>query len=111
MPKAHPARRSVVYHIMLAGRRHVAAASTLIVEGPRVAVQLDPEIVGREDVFLEIDPKKLRPLDEEGWVYGYPELVDRRRPQPRRTRQLTREGLRPRGVGRRASDKDARRRV
>ena len=105
-----PSRRSVVYHIMLAGRRHVAAASTLVRDGPRVAVQLDPEIVGRADVFLEIDPRKLRPLDEEGWVFGYPELVDRRRPTPRRQmhRALS-NGMRPRGVGRRASDKDLRR--
>lgn len=106
MPKAHAPRRSVVYHIMLSGRRHVAAASTLVMQGPRVAVQLDPDIVGREDVFLEIDPRKLRPLDEEGWVYGYPELVDRRHPEPRRTRH---QAMPPRSPGRRASDKEARR--
>lgn len=105
-----PSRRSVVYHIMLAGGRHVAAASTLVRDGPRVAVQLDPEIVGRADIFLEIDPRKLRPLDEEGWVYGYPELVDRRRATPRRRMHGSlRNGMRPRSVGRRESDKEVRR--
>jgi hypothetical protein len=104
--ESRPPRRSVVYHIMLAGRRHVAAASTLVMDGPRVAVQLDPEIVGRSDVYLEIDPRKLRPLDEEGRVFGYPELVDRRDPQPRRRHH---QALPPRSAGRRASDREARR--
>ena len=77
-------RRPVVYHIIGAGRRQVSAASDLVMREGRVAVELDPEIVKAKGVFVEIDPVKLRTLDENGWVFGYPELVDRRRPRPRR---------------------------
>jgi len=77
-------RRPVVYHIISAGRRHVSAASQLVVRERRVAVELDPQIVKAKGVFVEIDPAKLRTLDENGWVFGYPELVDRRQPQTRR---------------------------
>ena len=102
-----PVRRPLVYHIMLAGRRHVAAASTLVMNGPRIALQLDPEVVKRHDVFLEIDPRKLRPLDEEGWIYGYPELADRRSSRPRRQQHLAAKPAR--NPGRRASDGSGRR--
>ena len=78
-------RRPVVYHIVGSGRRHVAAASELVTREGRIAVELDPDIVKAKGVFVEIDPEKLRKLDEEGWVsYGYPERVDRRQPAPRR---------------------------
>src|SRR5205814_693470 len=81
--RAHPGaeyvtRRPVVYHIISAGRHQVSAASDLVMREGRVAVELDPEIVKAKGVFVEIDPKRLRRLDDDGWVIGYPELVDRR---------------------------------
>lgn len=94
-------RRPKVYHIIGSGRRHVAAASELVARGARVAVELDPDIVHTKGVFVEIDPEKLRRLDEEGWVYGYPERVDRRQLQPRRRHY---QADPPRGPGRRATD-------
>ncbi len=98
-------RRPIVYHIIAAGRRQVSAASELVNREGRIAVELDPEMVRARGVFVEIDPKKLRTLDEEGWVFGYPELVDRRRALARRKR-----GAAPsRTQGRRASDREIRR--
>jgi hypothetical protein len=97
-------RRPLVYHIITAGRRQVSAASELVVRQGRVAVELDPDIVHAKGVFVEIDPGRLRKLDEDGWVYGYPELVDRRSTQPRRSRD------RPASArGRRAVDRETRR--
>jgi hypothetical protein len=80
-------RKPVVYHIIAQGRRQVSAASTLVVREGRVAVELDPDMVHARGVFVEIDPAKLRKLDDDGWVYGYPELVDRRRMPSRRRRE------------------------
>jgi len=97
-------RRPVVYHIISAGRRQVSAASDLVVREGRVAVELDPEIVKSKGVFVEIDPERMRKLDEEGWVFGYPELVDRRQPPPRRKRPVP-----SRTRGRRATDRESRR--
>jgi len=97
-------RRPVVYHIISAGRRQVSAASELVTRGGRIAVELDPEIVKAKGVFVEIDPDRLRKLDEDGWVFGYPELVDRRNPYERRKRAAP-----SRMVGRRATDRDVRR--
>jgi hypothetical protein len=94
-------RRPVVYHIIAVGRRHVSAASGLVVREGRVAVELDPEIVKAKGVFVEIDPRRLRKLDEEGWVFGYPELVDRR---GMRARRRNYQASPPRRPGRRASD-------
>lgn len=94
-------RRPKVYHIIGSGRRHVAAASDLVTQGGRVAVELDPDVVHTKGIFVEIDPQKLRKLDDEGWVYGYPERVDRRQQQSRR---LHYQSTPPRGPGRRASD-------
>jgi hypothetical protein len=96
------ARRPVVYHIMLAGRRHVTAASQLIPADRGPAVELDPTIVGGHGVILAIEARKLRTLDEEGWVYAYPEVLDRRGPEPRRRRV---QRAPERSIGRRASDK------
>ena len=96
-------RRPVVYHIISAGRRQVSAASDLVMREGRVAVELDPEIVKAKGVFVEIDPKRLRRLDDDGWVFGYPELVDRRQVRARRQRN----GARMRG--RRATDREVRR--
>ena len=98
-------RRPKVYHIIGSGRRHVAAASELVTRGNRVAVELDPEIVHSKGVFVEIDPHKLRRLDDEGWVYGYPERVDRRQLSPRR-RHYQAEPVRT--PGRRESDTNRR---
>jgi hypothetical protein len=100
------ARRPVVYHIMLAGRRHVTAASQLVPSERGPAVELDPAIVGSHGVILPIEGRKLRTLDEEGWVYAYPDLLDRRRSEPRRLRQQQR--MPARGSGRRASDRGSR---
>jgi hypothetical protein len=94
-------RRPVVYHIIAAGRRHVSAASGLVLRERRVAVELDPQIVQAKGVFVEIDPRKLRTLDEEGWVFGYPELVDRRTAHARRRHYQPEP---PRGPGRRKTD-------
>jgi hypothetical protein len=94
-------RRPKVYHIIGSGRRHVAAASELVTRGTRVAVELDPEIVHSRGIFVEIDPSKLRKLDEEGWLFGYPERVDRRQPQPRRRLYQAEPARTP---GRRATD-------
>jgi hypothetical protein len=94
-------RRPKVYHIIGSGRRHVAAASELVTRGTRIAVELDPDIVHSKGVFVEIDPGKLRRLDDEGWVFGYPERVDRRQPYPRRQHYQSDP---PRNAGRRASD-------
>ena len=96
-------RRPVVYHIISAGRRQVSAASDLVMREGRVAVELDPEIVKAKGVFVEIDPKRLRRLDDDGWVFGYPELVDRRQVPARRQHN----GARMRG--RRATDRALRR--
>jgi hypothetical protein len=92
---------------MLAGRRHVTAASQLIPAEAGPAVELDPSIVGAQGVVLPIEPRKLRTLDEEGWVYAYPELLDRRRQEPRRRGQQH-ATFPARGTGRRASDVNAR---
>ena len=97
-------RRPIVYHIITAGIRQVSAASELVNRGGRIAVELDPDMVKAKGVFVEIDPRKLRTLDEEGWVFGYPELVDRRRPNGRRKRAAP-----SRSQGRRASDREIRR--
>ena len=97
-------RRPVVYHIISAGRRQVSAASELVVRRGRVAVELDPEIVHSKGIFVEIDPNRLRKLDDDGWVYGYPELVDRRSPSPRRSKDRPSSGR-----GRRAADRESRR--
>ena len=97
-------RRPVVYHIITAGTRQVSAASELVNRGGRIAVELDPDMVKARGVFVEIDPRKLRTLDEEGWVFGYPELVDRRRPHTRRQKVAPQ-----RTQGRRASDREVRR--
>jgi hypothetical protein len=96
-------RRPVVYHIITAGRRQVSAASELVVRDKRIAVELDPDIVKSKGVFVEIDPKKLRTLDEDGWVFGYPDLVDRRDPQGRRKKAAP-----SRSRGRRATDREVR---
>lgn len=96
-------RRPVVYHIIAAGRRHVSAASELVVRERRVAVELDPGIVKTKGVFVEIDPTKLRTLDEDGWVFGYPEIVDRRSLSERRN-----DGPPSRMRGRRVSDREMR---
>jgi len=80
-------RRPVVYHIIGAGRKQVSAASALVVREGRIAVELDPDMVHARGVFVELDPAKLRKLDEEGRVYGYPELLDRRRTPSRRGRE------------------------
>lgn len=101
-------RRPVVYHIIGNGRRQVSAASGLVVREGCVAVELDPEIVRAKGVFVEIDPAKLRKLDEDGWVFGYPELVDRRRGHARRQ---TYNADPPRTPGRRTADRDTRHRV
>lgn len=100
-------RRPVVYHIISEGQRQVSAASGLVLREGRVAVELDPEIVKSKGVFVEIDPEKLRTLDEQGWVFGYPELVDRRRTHPRRRIYSAHP---PRSPGRRAIDSSTRRR-
>jgi hypothetical protein len=105
LPSASRARRPVVYHIMLAGRRHVTAASALVPDDRGPAVELDPSIVGGHGVILPIEPRKLRTLDEEGWVYAYPEVLDRRKPELRRTRV---QRAPERSIGRRASDKGSR---
>ena len=99
-------RRPVVYHIMAAGRRHVSAASVLVLREKRVAVELDPQVVHAKGVFVEIDPRKLRTLDEEGWVFAYPELVDRRDLLPRRRNY---QAAPRRGPGRRAAGSERRR--
>jgi hypothetical protein len=98
-------RRPVVYHIISAGKRQVSAASGLVMREGRVAVELDPEIVKSKGVFVEIDPEKLRKLDEEGWVFGYPELVDRRAGYPRRQVYSANP---PRTPGRRSIDRENR---
>ena len=79
--------RPVVYHIINAGRKQVSAASALVVREGRIAVELDPEVVRAKGVFVELDPAKLRKLDEEGRVFGYPELLDRRRTPSRRAKE------------------------
>ena len=98
-------RRPLVYHIIASGRRHIATASELVTQGTRVAVELDPGIVGTKGVFVEIDPRKLRKLDDEGTVFGYPDHVDRRRASPRRRRYQAEPA---RGPGRRATDRHSR---
>lgn len=97
-------RRPVVYHIISAGHRQVSAASDLVMREGRVAVELDPDVVKSKGVFVEIDPVKLRRLDEDGWVFGYPELVDRRGAPARRKKAPA-----SRGRGRRATDREVRR--
>jgi hypothetical protein len=99
-------RKPIVYHIISQGRRQVSAASTLVTREGRVAVELDPQMVRAKGVFVEIDPAKLRKLDEEGWVYGYPELVDRRRTPSRRRRERYSP---PPARGRRLADRETRR--
>jgi hypothetical protein len=96
----------VVYHIMLAGRRHVTAASLLVPDGSGPAVELDPSIVRSHGVILPIEGRKLRTLDEEGWVYAYPDVLDRRGPDPRRRMHHQRHPAR--SSGRRTSDSGSR---
>ena len=99
-------RRPVVYHIISTGRRQVSTASALVEREGRVAVELDPDVVHAKGVFVELDPGKLRKLDEEGRVFGYPELVDRRRTPSRRRRE--RYSGAP-NCGRRKVDRETRR--
>ena len=87
---------------MIAGRRHVTAASQLVPADRGPAVELDPSIVGSHGVILPIEARKLRTLDEEGWVFAYPDILDRRHPEVRRTRYV--EKLAPRAPGRRQTD-------
>ncbi|MFN2646860.1 MAG: hypothetical protein ABR570_17870 [Burkholderiales bacterium] len=94
-------RKPVVYHIIHEGRRQVSAASTLVLREGRVAVELDPRMVQATGVFVEIDPRKLRTLDDDGYIFGYPELVDRRQTPPRRRNYSSKP---PRSRGRRSSD-------
>jgi len=98
--------RPVVYHIINAGRKQVSAASALVVREGRIAVELDPEVVRAKGVFVELDPAKLRKLDEEGRVFGYPELLDRRRTPSRRAKE--RYSSTP-ARGRRKVDRETRR--
>jgi hypothetical protein len=100
------ARRPVVYHIMLAGRRHVTAASQLVPSERGPAIELDPTIVGSHGVILPIEGRKLRTLDEDGWVYAYPDVLDRRGPEARRRMHHQRHPART--AGRRASDRESR---
>ena len=83
----------------------MTAASVLVPDDRGPAVELDPAIVGGHGVILPIEARKLRTLDDEGWVYAYPEVLDRRNPEPRRTRV---QRAPERSVGRRASDKGSR---
>ena len=99
-------RRPVVYHIIRAGRKQVSAASSLVVHEGRIAVELDPDVVHAKGVFVELDPAKLRKLDEEGRVYGYPELLDRRRTASRRRKERYSSGQER---GRRQADHETRR--
>lgn len=99
-------RRPVVYHIISAGGRQVSTASALVEREGRVAVELDPDVVHAKGVFVELDPAKLRKLDEEGSVFGYPELLDRRRKPSRRRRE--RYSSAP-ARGRRQADREIRR--
>jgi hypothetical protein len=99
-------RRPVVYHIINAGRQQVSAASALVVREGRIAVELDPEVVRARGVFVELDPAKLRKLDEEGRVFGYPEVLDRRRIASRRSKE--RYSSTP-ARGRRKVDRETRR--
>jgi hypothetical protein len=99
-------RRPVVYHIISAGRKQVSTASTLVVREGRIAVELDPGVVHARGVFVELDPAKLCKLDEEGSLFGYPELLDRRRTPPRRHRE--RYSSAP-ARGRRQTDRETRR--
>lgn len=99
-------RRPVVYHIISAGRKQVSTASILVVREGRIAVELDPDVVQARGVFVELDPAKLRKLDEEGAVFGYPELLDRRRIASRRRRE--RYSSMP-ARGRRKADRETKR--
>lgn len=99
-------RRPVVYHIISAGRKQVSTASMLVVRGGRIAVELDPDVVHARGVFVELDPAKLCKLDEEGSVFGYPELLDRRRTPSRRHKERYSSGQER---GRRQADREARR--
>jgi hypothetical protein len=92
--------------MMLAGRRHVTAASQLVPADAGPAVELDPTIVCSHGVVLPIEARKLRTLDEEGWVYAYPDVLDRRAGEPRRRRLQQRTP--PRTIGRRSSDQGTR---
>lgn len=86
----------------------MTAASQLIPADCGPAVELDPTVVGSSGVVLPIEARKLRTLDEEGWVYAYPDVLDRRKPEPRRTRQQQKTPQRQRTTGRRSSDKGSR---
>ena len=99
-------RRPLVYHIISAGRKQVSTASTLVVREGRIAVELDPDVVHAKGVFVELDPAKLRKLDEEGAVFGYPELLDRRRTPSRRHRERYSSAS---ACGRRQTDRETRR--
>ena len=99
-------RRPVVYHIISAGRKQVSTASTLVVLEGRIAVELDPDVVHARGVFVELDPAKLRKLDEEGAVFGYPELLDRRRTATRRHKERYAS---KQERGRRQADRETRR--
>ena len=99
-------RRPVVYHIISAGRKQVSTASALVVREGRIAVELDPDVVHAKGVFVELDPAKLCRLDEEGSVFGYPELLDRRRVASRRHKE--RYSSTP-ARGRRKADRETKR--
>lgn len=91
-------RRPIVYHVMKSGRTHVTAASTLVPTPRGPAVELDPEVVRSPGVVVRIDADKLSELDDEGWIYGCIEVLDRRAEDRRRARSFYRS------TGRRETD-------
>lgn len=85
---------------MREGRTHAAAASTLACQ-PGLAVEIDPDVICRRGVLMPVNAAKLQSLDEEGWIYGYAEVLDPRAAGARRGRMRPRP---PASAGRRATD-------
>jgi hypothetical protein len=82
-------RRPILYHVMSSGRGQVTAASELVPGPNGPAVELDPAVVRAHGVVVPIDPRRLVELDALGWIYGCPELVDRRLHDRRRPLLMT----------------------
>jgi hypothetical protein len=87
-------RRATVYHVMLARHGQITAASRLVPAASGPGLELDPVVVGSRGVVIPLDPGKLIELDDEGWTYGCPEILDRRNGEDRRHVSRLRAGRR-----------------
>lgn len=94
MSQGSGVRCPTVYHVMLARHGQTTAASRLVPRASGPGLELDPAVVGEPGVVIPLDPRKLFELDDEGWTYACPEILDRRNGEDRRHVSRLRAGRR-----------------